>query len=97
MGASGSHCATRSLKLYDFLSFMALPSMASTSPDHRGLPHSGFWIGESVRRLIFAIPLRSMPVPDYLFGEDRKSTRLNSSHVRISYAVFCLKKKKKKT
>src|SRR5437660_3088783 len=28
-------------------------------------------------------------------GEDRKSTRLNSSHVAISYAVFCLKKKKK--
>src|SRR5690554_7276211 len=27
--------------------------------------------------------------------EDRKSTRLNSSHVRISYDVFCLKKKKK--
>src|SRR5699024_11823257 len=27
-------------------------------------------------------------------GEDRKSTRLNSSHVSISYAVFCLKKKK---
>src|SRR5690349_24482807 len=27
--------------------------------------------------------------------EDRKSTRLNSSHVEISYAVFCLKKKKK--
>src|SRR6266576_6525921 len=31
--------------------------------------------------------------PDSL---DRKSTRLNSSHVEISYAVFCLKKKKKK-
>src|SRR5690606_41033906 len=29
--------------------------------------------------------------------KDRKSTRLNSSHVKISYAVFCLKKKKKKT
>src|SRR5690554_878997 len=29
-------------------------------------------------------------------NRDRKSTRLNSSHVRISYAVFCLKKKKKK-
>src|SRR5688572_31712396 len=28
--------------------------------------------------------------------EDRKSTRLNSSHSQISYAVFCLKKKKKK-
>src|SRR5437667_9111778 len=29
-------------------------------------------------------------------GRDRKSTRLNSSHITISYAVFCLKKKKKK-
>src|SRR3989442_11314432 len=29
-----------------------------------------------------------------IVGRDRKSTRLNSSHVRISYAVFCLKKKK---
>src|SRR5690242_21625298 len=28
-------------------------------------------------------------------GKDRKSTRLNSSHMSISYAVFCLKKKKK--
>src|SRR5690554_5161324 len=34
---------------------------------------------------------------DGIYAElDRKSTRLNSSHVRISYAVFCLKKKKKK-
>src|SRR5438477_2114395 len=29
-------------------------------------------------------------------GRDRKSTRLNSSHMSISYAVFCLKKKKKR-
>src|SRR3712207_9269757 len=29
-------------------------------------------------------------------GRDRKSTRLNSSHANISYAVFCLKKKKKR-
>src|SRR3712207_7649334 len=34
---------------------------------------------------------------DTMIGEDRKSTRLNSSHANISYAVFCLKKKKKKT
>src|SRR2546422_2203645 len=33
---------------------------------------------------------------DALAAEDRKSTRLNSSHGYISYAVFCLKKKKKK-
>src|SRR3989475_8235184 len=35
-------------------------------------------------------------LPDItLIGADRKSTRLNSSHSQISYAVFCLKKKKK--
>src|SRR5690349_23069371 len=34
--------------------------------------------------------------PADLEDPDRKSTRLNSSHVEISYAVFCLKKKKKK-
>src|SRR2546422_7292603 len=34
--------------------------------------------------------------PGFLHQPDRKSTRLNSSHGYISYAVFCLKKKKKK-
>src|SRR5688572_31736422 len=34
--------------------------------------------------------------PEHYLAEDRKSTRLNSSHSQISYAVFCLKKKKKK-
>src|SRR3712207_7994598 len=33
-------------------------------------------------------------VEPFLTGLDRKSTRLNSSHANISYAVFCLKKKK---
>src|SRR6202453_5362114 len=36
-------------------------------------------------------------VPGSWFGKDRKSTRLNSSHLYISYAVFCLKKKNKTT
>src|SRR3989475_8850435 len=36
-------------------------------------------------------------VGDEQNGRDRKSTRLNSSHSQISYAVFCLKKKKKYT
>src|SRR3989449_11706622 len=35
------------------------------------------------------------PMTNQLFDRDRKSTRLNSSHGYISYAVFCLKKKKK--
>src|SRR5690606_41434153 len=38
---------------------------------------------------------RAQPtVSQHFFGADRKSTRLNSSHVKISYAVFCLKKKR---
>src|SRR6266487_6368571 len=37
-----------------------------------------------------------VPPDDIPLGQDRKSTRLNSSHPSISYAVFCLKKKKKK-
>src|SRR5204862_7312305 len=43
------------------------------------------------------LPVRAEGIDARLdtFG-DRKSTRLNSSHVEISYAVFCLKKKKKK-
>src|SRR3712207_7548073 len=36
-------------------------------------------------------------VPQPLRDQDRKSTRLNSSHANISYAVFCLKKKKMST
>src|SRR5690554_7345867 len=38
--------------------------------------------------------IQKLEIPTLIL--DRKSTRLNSSHVRISYAVFCLKKKKKK-
>src|SRR5437899_10349703 len=38
----------------------------------------------------------SRPVSRCAARRDRKSTRLNSSHLGISYAVFCLKKKKKK-
>src|SRR6266481_8223244 len=37
----------------------------------------------------------TMPGAGFRHSEDRKSTRLNSSHSSISYAVFCLKKKKK--
>src|SRR2546426_7245981 len=62
--------------------------------------------GESAARLVvptFADELRAQagaPVRVVTFSlkarRDRKSTRLNSSHLVISYAVFCLKKKKQK-
>src|SRR5690554_7038784 len=48
------------------------------------LPYSGLPAGRQPKNRRCKLPA------------DRKSTRLNSSHVRISYAVFCLKKKKKK-
>src|SRR5690349_22450256 len=41
------------------------------------------------------IPKGQRPYKPFEIKTDRKSTRLNSSHVEISYAVFCLKKKKK--
>src|SRR5258707_12040593 len=64
-------------------------------------------LGESSSHSARYLPCRSVmgfvmrPSPlarqmSYSSGEDRKSTRLNSSHANISYAVFCLKKKKKK-
>src|SRR2546430_7928497 len=48
-----------------------------------------------VRRLLPA-QVRRVQDADHAGHQDRKSTRLNSSHSQISYAVFCLKKKKKK-
>src|SRR5690606_40710170 len=39
------------------------------------------------------VPVEVQPFVGERVGQDRKSTRLNSSHVKISYAVFCLKKK----
>src|SRR5690625_1603453 len=49
------------------------------------------------RRILTALAAGIGIVIAYGLSEDRKSTRLNSSHVAISYAVFCLKKKKTKT
>src|SRR5690242_21063223 len=58
-------------------------------PRLRGVPEPGQRdLGLRAHR-----PVR--PAPRDRRAEDRKSTRLNSSHMSISYAVFCLKKKKK--
>src|SRR5256885_5885957 len=50
-------------------------------------------LGDPGRRRLVVLLANLEGVED---REDRKSTRLNSSHLVISYAVFCLKKKKKK-
>src|SRR5437763_16791952 len=60
---------------------------------HDALPISAGPVALSGRGLSGACPDRVLPRAGR--GADRKSTRLNSSHRCISYAVFCLKKKKK--
>src|SRR5690606_3305700 len=69
--------------------------------DHTGEPPrttaGGLPIGRAVDGLeVLLLDEAGEPVETLAPG-DRKSTRLNSSHVKISYAVFCLKKKKNNT
>src|SRR5258707_12087054 len=65
---------------------------------HGGLEDCGGF-GEGERRIHLPIIGFTAPIIGRWMRrsktEDRKSTRLNSSHANISYAVFCLKKKKK--
>src|SRR2546430_7321064 len=64
--------------------------LAGASPEKccGGLPPH---LEESVHAAPFHEP--SLPLASVITSADRKSTRLNSSHSQISYAVFCLKKK----
>src|SRR5690554_7222085 len=58
--------------------------------------YSKVLLQESLRNVLFFVDIILQCQNQPHSSQDRKSTRLNSSHVRISYAVFCLKKKKKK-
>src|SRR3712207_6934774 len=59
---------------------------------HRRAEYAGVFEPEHVAYLVDE---RGLQVVAVVGAVDRKSTRLNSSHANISYAVFCLKKKKK--
>src|SRR3712207_7854523 len=82
-----------------FRSLGSSPLGYGTSKRHKGdvvllfptLPNEG------VELLYEYVPKRLYSIVVGDKGSDRKSTRLNSSHANISYAVFCLKKKKKKS
>src|SRR5437588_4765759 len=65
--------------------------------DHDALREKGFRLGKDFLRRFGQLDFRGMEHRVLRIGGkiDRKSTRLNSSHTVISYAVFCLKKKKK--
>src|SRR3712207_8312745 len=67
-------------------------SSAGRAAERRHRP-SGALVTHAAPR-VACIPARVPDVRAGLRGADRKSTRLNSSHANISYAVFCLKKKK---
>src|SRR5439155_9957536 len=62
-------------------------------------PYTTLFRSDAVRRRVEALVEALVASPSARArrpAPDRKSTRLNSSHVAISYAVFCLKKKKRK-
>src|SRR5204863_5680369 len=58
-------------------------------------PYTTLFRSQIQRAIVFRHSMLAIGLFAHLdIAEDRKSTRLNSSHVEISYAVFCLKKKK---
>src|SRR5690606_41351829 len=98
-----SHCST--LSLHDALPILAIDQLAEVQylviPEKFDIARIGR--GGHQGRMQIMKPMRAYNDPiarrrrgnTSPFGNaaDRKSTRLNSSHVKISYAVFCLKKK----
>src|SRR5690606_41932246 len=82
--------ATSSPQIFTLSLHDALPISAAGASDRAGAGHVEALPREARARGSGGVAVRGRrgAVPD------RKSTRLNSSHVKISYAVFCLKKKK---
>src|SRR5580698_3337067 len=74
-----------------------LPSVSHDPEYERFIRDTGFEFERDLDEAAFAVHYpASWPGGGTGSSSDRKSTRLNSSHMSISYAVFCLKKKKKK-
>src|SRR5690606_39597546 len=90
-----------------FLLALLWPSPAVLAQTQPQAELKSLEIGDQIPKEIWEQPFKVINHPDgkeiirlsdysgKLIILDRKSTRLNSSHVKISYAVFCLKKKKK--
>src|SRR5256885_6851611 len=97
------YCLVASLSLFTAAGLIAAPSIVVSVPDQTlalveggvvrekfSVSTSKFGLGDNPNS--YATPLGSLEIASKI--GDRKSTRLNSSHLVISYAVFCLKKKK---
>src|SRR6202046_5884637 len=85
LSSCGVHCSPETVASVFFFNDTATTEIYTLSL-HDALPIFGADFASSV------LTGKAMYAPNFA-GEDRKSTRLNSSHVSISYAVFCLKKK----
>src|SRR5437773_9309866 len=68
----------------------SFPTRRSSDLSDRSGHHDGMSVHDTALRAAAGTPVSQAPNP----CRDRKSTRLNSSHITNSYAVFCLKKKK---
>src|SRR5690606_41686125 len=92
--------ATYTLSLHDALPiFRTMNSSAAQLSNASAAPaapprQSYLTAGYSARSWLLTVDHKRIAIL-YLISIDRKSTRLNSSHVKTSYAVFCLKKKTK--
>src|SRR5688572_32497631 len=78
--------------LFPYTTLFLSPGLARASPT----AHANAALLRRHHAVHRAQPGRRTPGDQRVQQADRKSTRLNSSHSQISYAVFCLKKKKKK-
>src|SRR5205814_8421239 len=90
-------CVFTIYSLFFFFFLIIRPPPRSTLfPTRRSSDlHRGDCTRPLLERGILVLPQRlGQSIIEPSVGEDRKSTRLNSSHLGISYAVFCLKKKK---
>src|SRR3712207_9415951 len=83
---------TATTEIYTLSLHDALP-IYPTQAHPPSRPAAAIWFQPVRQRSALRLDHRAMPPPT-LRLIDRKSTRLNSSHANISYAVFCLKKKK---
>src|SRR5258707_6563399 len=88
---------TATTEIYTLSLHDALPIFLTFHGHSRAYHHTLEHVHESP--LVMVVPLVLLAVgavfAGWLLNGDRKSTRLNSSHANISYAVFCLKKKNK--
>src|SRR5438105_15794068 len=87
--------AIYTLSLHDALPISALPieGLHQSGRTSANGVHTGAFVGSASAALAGGAAARSREQAREIAQPDRKSTRLNSSHEWISYAVFCLKKK----